>query len=94
MSEQVDVPNLQHTAAVGARPDTQNVLAVAHTQNGTAHLVRRIAKLVANNRKQKVLPVPVGHALLQTHNPLAALAVLSVLPDRADALAEEVVVSH
>ena len=88
------VPNLEHSAAVGTRPDAENVLAISDAEDSSTDLVARLTKLVADDRQQQVLPVAVRHALLETHDPLATLLVLIVLPYRTNAFLEEMVVGN
>ena len=87
-----DIPNLEDASTVGPRPNAQDVLAVAHAQYGATHLLAGLGELVADDGEQQVLPVAVGDALAQAHDPLAAALVLVVLPYGPHALLEEVVV--
>lgn len=85
---------LQASLVLGARPDADDVLPVSHTENDTANLITRLSELVSDNGKEEVLPVAVGNALFQAHNPFPSTLVLIVFPYWPNALLEEVVVRN
>lgn len=86
------IPNLDVSSTINPSPDTQDVLATPDTQHGAAYFITGLHELISNNSEQEVLPVPVSHPLFQPHNPFAPALVRFVLPDRPDALLEDVVV--
>ena len=88
------LPDLDVPPAIDARPHAQHVLALPHAQHDPADLLAGVAELVAHDAQQQILPVAVGDALLQAHDPLAAALVGRVLPHGPHALAEQVVVGH
>lgn len=86
--------NLEGDGGIGSGPNAQNVLRVADAENGTANIVTDIPELITNDRQNKILPVSSAHTLLEANDPLAALAILVILPDGSDALFEKVVVGN
>lgn len=90
----LNVPDLEHATAVGSGPDAQDILAIAHAQDSTTHVLPGVAELIANQRQQEVLPVSIRHALLEADNPLASLAIDLVLPYWPNILLEQMIVGH
>lgn len=88
------LPDSQDSPAIIACPDAQDVLAVAYAEDRSTHLITRLGKLVANQGKQQILPEPIGHAFLESYNPLSPLAVVIILPYGSDALFENMVIGH
>jgi hypothetical protein len=86
-------PNLNVATAIVLGPDAEDILAAPDTQDHAAHLLSSLHELVANECHEKLFPVAVGNTLLESHDPLAAALVLLVLPDRAYAVLEDVVVT-
>ena len=84
-----DAPERFVVAAV-AVPKRDDVLVVAHGENGAANVV---LKLLADHGQQQGLPVSVSHSLPNTNDPLPALLVCLVLPGRRDPAAEDVQVT-
>lgn len=87
-----NLPNLEHTTAIGSGPDAQNIFTVAHAQHGTADFLASITKLIADEGKQQVFPVAVSNALFHPDDPFSSLSVDFILPDGPDILLEKVVV--
>ena len=85
-------PNLDVAAAIDPCPDTEYVLAAPDAQDCSANLFACFGKLVADHRKQQILPVAIRYTLLETNDPLASLPVFFVLPDRSDAFLEDVII--
>jgi hypothetical protein len=86
------IPYLDVATAVVLGPYAEDILAAPHTQHKAADLLACFHELVADEGHQQLLPVAVGDALFQTHDPLATALVLLIFPDRADALFEDMVV--
>lgn len=90
----VRIPDLHVSAAIVLGPDAENILAASDTDDSTAHLLASLCELVTDHGHQQVLPVAIRNTLLQSQNPLAALLILFVLPDRTDSFSEEMVIRH
>lgn len=84
--------DLETRGAVNSSPDAHDILIIANAQHGPAKIIARLSKLVSDNGQKEILPVAGGNALLQAQDPLAAILVFLVLPDRLDARLEKVIV--
>lgn len=88
------IPNLENPSTIITGPDTQDIFPISHTQDGSTDLLACFCELVTNHSKDQLLPVPIRNSLLQSHNPLSALSILIVFPDRTDTLLEYMIVRN
>lgn len=88
------LPDFDVSSTINPRPDTQHVLSAPHAKNGTADLIASFRELVAHHGQQKILPVPISNALLQSDDPLSTFLVGLIFPDGTDALLEDMVVGN
>lgn len=86
------IPNLDVPSTIDPSPDIQNILPAAHAQNSTTNLVTRLGELIPNYGQKEILPVPIGHALLQPNHPLPTFLVRLIFPNRTHPFAEDMVV--
>ena len=90
----MNIPDLDVSAAIVLCPDTEHILAASNADHSAAYFLTSFEKLISNESKQQILPIPVRNPLLEPHDPLATLLVLFVLPHRPNVLLEEVIIGH
>lgn len=94
MQKRTNSPNLDIPAAVNPSPYAHDILPTPDTQDCAADLIAGFGELVTNHGQEKVLPVPIGNALLQANDPFATALVRLILPHGADALLEDVIIRY
>lgn len=86
------IPDLDVSPTIDPGPDGQHVLSAPYAENGAANLVAGLRELVTDHGQEEILPVPIGHSLLQPNHPFSTLLVGFILPHGTDALLENMVI--